>query len=117
MPLIVGVEFAAPDNVPVQSSKRYVPAASAAPLTLIASVFPFRLRLPATLILPITDGLPPMPVKVANAPEFKVVVPPMGPMFVVALASVAVEATVTAEAPIEPPLNASVPALTAVLPV
>ena len=77
----------------------------------------FNVRVPVTLIFPTEVEDPPVAVNKANAPEFKVVAPPMVRVPVVALASVALEEIVTAEEPIEPPLpKASVPALTVVAP-
>ena len=52
-----------------------------------------------------------------SAPELKVVVPPIALALVTALPSVAFEATVTVEAPMDPPANISEPEFTLVGPV
>ena len=77
----------------------------------------FKVRLPVTLIWPTAEESPPAPVKEVSAPELRVVAPPIVTAVTAVLAKVAPEATLTVEAPMDPPgPKASVPALIVVAP-
>src|ERR1039458_3249023 len=109
--LLFLIGFALP--IPVQAASPVI----GAPVTLTVIALAFSVKLPVTLILPTVEERPPAPVKEADAPELKLVAPPIVTALTAVLASVALEATVTAEGPMEPPgPNASMPELTVVAP-